>query len=326
MISFSSYKDLDGIPNLIVDGRPHKDSVLVLSHWKGSKTPASLMRDTSAQIVLDYLASYTLPREIIAVSNDHFDQDGLVGVFSILNPEFALANRDLLIDIAEAGDFSKYKKRNAARISFTLAKLIEESANFFKPKVFKLTYPEMAAIFYKNLLSIFPDIMMRLHAYRKYWDKEDRFLSASECLIEEGYVKIIEVDDMAIVEIPSHIDQHTFHWGNEQRRGAVHDMAIHNKTSCAQLLYKQGRSFWFKFRYETWVQYTSQKYPLRVDLHPLSHQLNLLENKTRWHYSGSQSLTPILASDGESSVSFERFYELLCKSLKENSVDWDPFQ
>lgn len=55
-IEFKPYRELNSVPNIIVDGRPHKDSVLVLSHWKGSGTPSALMRDTSAQIVLDSLA------------------------------------------------------------------------------------------------------------------------------------------------------------------------------------------------------------------------------------------------------------------------------
>ena len=40
------------------------------------------------------------------VSNNHFDQDGLVGVFALSFPEEAEARRDLLVEVARAGDFA----------------------------------------------------------------------------------------------------------------------------------------------------------------------------------------------------------------------------
>ena len=33
------YDELDGIPNVVVDGARHPDSVLVLSHWPKSGSP-----------------------------------------------------------------------------------------------------------------------------------------------------------------------------------------------------------------------------------------------------------------------------------------------
>ena len=37
------------------------------------------------------------------VSNNHFDQDGLVGVFALSSPEEAQARRALLVEVARAG-------------------------------------------------------------------------------------------------------------------------------------------------------------------------------------------------------------------------------
>lgn len=39
-----------------------------------------------------------------AVSNTHFDEDGLIDVFTLLEPEVASEMRDLLIDAARADD------------------------------------------------------------------------------------------------------------------------------------------------------------------------------------------------------------------------------
>jgi hypothetical protein len=325
--TYLPYQDLDGVANIIVDGRPHPDSVLVLSHWKGSGTPASLMRDTSAQTVLESLTSHPYPSRALAVSNNHFDQDGLVGIFSLLNQDYALAHKDFLIDIAEAGDFAKFKNREAARVTFVIAKLLDKETGFFEPKAFALPYLELTAIFYRKFLSILPDIIERLPAYEAYWSEEDQFLEDSENLIRDGLIQITELENppLAIVEISPNLPQRQYHWANQKKRGIVHDMAIHNNTDRALILYKHGKNYWFNYRYETWVQFVSKRHPARVDLQPLSEQLNLLEGDVKWSYTGSDDLTPMLSCKGESSLSFESFTGLLFEALRLAPVNWDPF-
>ena len=40
--------------------------------------------------------------------NNHFDTDGVLSVWTLLDPERTLANRELLIAAAEAGDFDEW--------------------------------------------------------------------------------------------------------------------------------------------------------------------------------------------------------------------------
>ena len=40
--------------------------------------------------------------------NNHFDTDGLLSIWVLLDPERALACRDLLVAAAEAGDFDEW--------------------------------------------------------------------------------------------------------------------------------------------------------------------------------------------------------------------------
>jgi hypothetical protein len=55
------------------------------------------------------------------VSNNHFDQDGLVSMYALTNPAEAATRRELLIDVARAGDFETSTSLAAARISMTLS-------------------------------------------------------------------------------------------------------------------------------------------------------------------------------------------------------------
>jgi hypothetical protein len=93
------YQELKELPNIIVDGSGNQHSVLVLSHWPHSGTPQEFKDDLSAQIVFRYLDRPDLQVSVEAVSNNHFDQDGLISLYTIFNPEQAQGQRDLLIDI-----------------------------------------------------------------------------------------------------------------------------------------------------------------------------------------------------------------------------------
>src|ERR1019366_1612838 len=101
---FVPYDQLNSSPNIIVDGAATTGPVLTLSHWPKSGTPAALRRDTSAEIVFAYLDSPDLYAQADAVSNNHFDEDGLVGIFALTNLSTAEKYRDLLTDAANAGD------------------------------------------------------------------------------------------------------------------------------------------------------------------------------------------------------------------------------
>src|SRR5665213_4248726 len=100
---FVPYTQLDSSPNIIVDGAGTTGTVLTLSHWPKSGTPANLKRDTSTEIVFAYLDSPDLYVNAGAVSNNHFDEDGLVGIFALTDISTADKYRDLLMDAASAG-------------------------------------------------------------------------------------------------------------------------------------------------------------------------------------------------------------------------------
>ncbi|MDP7452920.1 MAG: hypothetical protein QGE95_11700, partial [Arenicellales bacterium] len=86
---FVPYEALGESPNIIVDGAPNDFTVLTLSHWPKSGTPIELKRDTSAEIAFAYLDTPTFHRNVDVISNNHFDEDGLVGLFTLLDPQLA---------------------------------------------------------------------------------------------------------------------------------------------------------------------------------------------------------------------------------------------
>jgi hypothetical protein len=112
---------LDDTPKLSVDGTV--SNALHFSHWQGNETPASLKADTSTEIALNLVAAPNrneLTRGIELVTNNHFDTDGVLSVWTVLTGERSLDLREQLISAAEAGDFSEFRTEAGVRASIVI--------------------------------------------------------------------------------------------------------------------------------------------------------------------------------------------------------------
>ena len=128
---FEFYTDaIESIPKLSVDGTV--DNAIHFSHWQGNNTPTEVKADTSTEIALNLVASPNrdvLTEGIKLVTNNHFDTDGVLSVWTVLNGERALAYRDLLVAAAEAGDFSEYSSDDGVRVSIAIQGSDQASPN-----------------------------------------------------------------------------------------------------------------------------------------------------------------------------------------------------
>lgn len=85
---------------------------LELSHWYPNTTPKKYKADTSTEICLKYLEDPSATDWELVVNN-HTDVDGVLSVFCLVNSEFALKNKDLIIKAAEMGDFWAWHEKPA---------------------------------------------------------------------------------------------------------------------------------------------------------------------------------------------------------------------
>lgn len=316
---YVAYGKLDGVPNVIVDGSAHPDSLMTLSHWPKSATPAALRDDLSAQIAFHYLDHPELHVDADVVSNNHFDQDGLMSVYTLVDPSGAQARRDRVIDVARAGDFGTFRARDAARISWTIAMLEAELGD--------------DQDHYTHLLDRVPELLDHPDRFRKYWVDEDEHLDASEAAIRSGEVNIKEIEDLdlAVVTVPETWAQHTVHKFTVSLPQAVHPGAVHNATDRFRLLYMQGQHYEVQYRYETWVRYMSRRPPGRIDLAPLAQSLSAREpGAASWTFDGVDAIAPSLrltgaAKDAPSAIPPEAFRAEVIQALTTGASAWDPY-
>ncbi len=309
------YHNLQDTPNIIVDGAANEHTQLTLSHWPKSGTPWELKDDLSAQITFRYLKRPDLHVSADAVSNNHFDEDGLVSLYSILHPEEAIRQQDLLIDIAAAGDFGTYRLRDAARIAFVISSFADADTSPLSENIFRGPYPGTTASLYMELLNRLPEILSHPDRFHTHWKSKEANLIADESAIRNGSIQIEEIIplELAIVTLPDN-------------QSSGHQMALHNATNCFRILLISGRRYDFYYRYETWVQYLSRRPLPRVDLTPLADEFSALE-QGRWIFDGVDSIVPHFHLQGasESRINPEDFKRRFQEFLATAPPAWEPF-
>jgi hypothetical protein len=315
---YLAYGALDGVPSVVVDGSAHPDTLLTLSHWPNSPTPEVLRDDLSAQIAFHYLDHPELHVAADVVSNNHFDQDGLMSVYALVDPDAARARRDRVIDVARAGDFGTYHERDAVRIAWTIA-MVETELDGQDP--------------YPVLLDRVPELLDHPDRFRTYWADEDAHLEASENAIAAGVVRIEElVDlDLAVVTVPDDWTIRPVHRFTITGAQAVHPTAVNNATDRFRVLYVRANHYELQYRYETWVRYETRRPPGRIDLTPLAEELSAREpGDARWVFDGVGAIAPALHlvgadPDAPSAIPPEQFRAQVIDALRAGVPAWDPY-
>lgn len=326
-LQFCPYEETRTIANVVVDGSPNESTVLTLTHWPGIEQPAGLAADLSAEMAFNYLDARPNHPTANVVTNNHFDQDGLVAMFALIDPQRSLGHRQRLIDIAAAGDFATYEFRDSARASMAIWAYAQRDRSPLG-SLLDEPYEQVCATLYETLLPLLIPMVEEPTRFRDLWEQEDVHLAASEQAIADGSVTVEEVKgvDLAIVTITGGPLQGGHRFASETS-DLIHPMAINNATRCCRLLIIDGHEYLYKDRYETWVQFRSRQLPKRVDLEPLRDELETLETgAATWTASKASSLTPTLRSTADSSLTKQVVSAAVEGHLQTAPTAWDPYR
>jgi Family of unknown function (DUF6687) len=325
-LKYVPYSQLNGVPNIVVDGAAQADTVLTLSHWPGSGSPPAFRADTSTEIVLNYLAMPGAKKQYApranAVSNNHFDEDGLCAVWAMLHPKLALEQRDLLVDVATAGDFDTYRRPQAAKVVFIIRSYADPVNS---PVASELQKDDgTGSGRYQAILPLLKGFLDDTDRYGPYWSAEWSAMLESKTAMVMGDVELHEIPsvDLAVAKAPM----------------PLHPMVLYNQTERLRVLTAMpGGRYLLRYRYETWVQFASRTVMPRVDLKPLLPRLQHLERaEVTWTFDGIAAISPALQPlgpdglPGASSLSLDTlldelvaFYE---KEQNKEALRWDPYR
>jgi len=318
--------ELENTPNIIVDGRGNAATVLVLSHWPRNKTPAELKADSSTEIAINYLRSPERERYrqgAEAVSNNHYDVDGLMSMWAVLNPEAALEQAGLLVATGECGDFDRWSGEHATKIACALYGMELGKDSPVRQQLASIRdYLERTEFLYRHTLPLVPELISNVGSFESFWHDEYERVQRDRELFTSGDASVQEVPelDLAVFTLP--------------RR--LHDMALYEQTNCTRVaLVIDGHRYQARYRYESWVEFKSRRVPPRVDFQPLADLLQTFEgNDGEWTADEVRRTLPHLRLRGpegsisSSSITPGLFLRLLVQHLRDGAEKpellWSP--
>jgi hypothetical protein len=309
-IPFSEVKEKTAI---VVDSM-HPNG-LVLSHWRGAPTPKEVRDDTSAAMVLHALRLQLPSLELPYVTANHFDIDGFVGVWSLLNPEKALENEELLRLMAHIGDFRELDLNHP--LAGEALKLVcwinaRERDMFYAPFAADETEEKEAKRCvdkFKYFLREFGRVLQDPDWEKPVWEEEVADVLIGYRDMYSPNTKLERHPEIGLVIIQTHRPMHYYALFS---RTTGFDMVL----SC----YDDNR-YELEYKYTTWIDFASRPTWPRINLQPLTDQLNALEKSGyTWTCDRITDTGPLLRLEGKNLSRTERYDHPTAREIYASSI------
>ena len=302
------HSGLDDIPKLSVDGTVSNS--IHFSHWEGNETPPQVKADTSTEIALNLVAAPNrneLTRGIELVTNNHFDTDGVLSVWTLLTGERALDLRDRLIPAAEAGDFSEFTSEAGVRASIAIQGSDQPDPNedTGSPLACQLAGENVDdARAYELVLPEVERLLTRTDEYELLWRCAWEKIATAVESFERGASIVTEFPDAAFSLITLAPEVFSPSGFNPTRHAAPYT-AI-SRYAKGELFvittpFKNGWAYRIDYPYYSWAETIVRPRIKRRDLSQLLTELNELERKHEgmWKLDNSEMTSAIkfLGSD-----------------------------
>jgi hypothetical protein len=286
------HEGLEDVPKLSVDGLV--PNAVHLTHWRGNHTPASLKADTSTEIALNLAAApdpFALTGGLELATNNHFDTDGVLSVWTVLNPARALDLRPLLLAAAEAGDFSEYTTPEGIRASLCiqgsdapvpdaglaapLARHLNGGVDVDAARAYELTLPEVERVLTHT--DDYEDL------WREPWTEIERALES----FARGDSRVVEDAETRLSIITLAPGLYGAHGFSPIRHAAPFTaIARHARGEffLIALPAAGGYAYRLDYPYYSWAETVVRPHVARHDLSPALARLNELErnSEARW--------------------------------------------
>jgi hypothetical protein len=280
---FIFYNDrLKERPFLCVDGV--EEPGLNLSHWPGNRSPAHLKADTTTEMALRLArdpgrAEWLLGIEV--VSNNHFDTDGLLSVYGVLQPEEALGHERALVQAARTGDFGEFTTPDAFKFDAVVTAFDDDRRSPLASRIHGLAEPDRYQLLYDHLLGLMPDLLTGAARYKELWF--DSFSSLMRSLMRIKDVARVREHDAArltVIETSEPLDQMA------RFNVARHHRVLTASRSDGGWLYEMA------FQIFSWFETVTPPRGTRFDLSPVAGDFDRLETSGTgsWTYTGDGSL------------------------------------
>lgn len=240
--------------------------------------PILFLGDTSTEIAIDQIEKGWAQLNISTqVTCNHFDVDGCLSVWCLINPEEALKYKPVLIEAARIDDLreialtkdKKVEHDTALRLCCWIVEM--EQKHFWKQyEKGKSEYIECHKkykYFLPKVLGVLKDITQEYDNYKNLYNT---VLSDLNYMYESGKTKVERWDDLGIVVV----------WVDKP----LHYYALFSPCQNADTVITvyPNNKYEIEDKYTSFIQMTSRDSYPRLDLTPLTMVLNSKEQRFQW--------------------------------------------
>jgi hypothetical protein len=318
---FVPFQQLRRQPTIVVDSVGN-GAALTLAHWRGAATPAALRDDTSAGSVLRALHAPETPGlEATAVTANHFDVDGFVGVWALLNPALALQHEALLRLVATLGDFRETDWQHPLAdhaLQLVCWLNAEEKNRFYEPfgaPARRRREDEASAEKFAWFLPRFGELLANPELSRAAWELEYKRVKQAAVVMQSAAttVRCYPEIGLTVVRTPEPLPYYALFSAS---RGTDMVLSIYD-----------GQRYEFEYKYTTWIDLESRPTLPRLPLEALAAQLNHLETTPRrWTHDGITDTGPLLRLSSKGLTKPQRYADpdqrpIYASSISEEQVE-----
>jgi hypothetical protein len=291
------HEGLAGVPKLSVDGTV--DNAVHFSHWRGNRTPLEVRADTSTEIALNLVASprrEELTEGIELVTNNHFDTDGVLSVWTVMKGRAALELSAELVAAAEAGDFSEYTGARGVRASLViqgsdnpipdggvispLARSLAGGASVDERRAYELVLPEVERV------------LTQTDDYESLWREGWTAIESALESFARGDSRVEEDERTGLSVITLAPDLYGSSGFKPTRHAAPYTAISHHARGSVYLIAIPGVRGWsyrVDYPYYSWAETLVRPRVERRDFGALVERLNELEGKAEGLWKKDES-------------------------------------
>jgi hypothetical protein len=268
------------------------------------------------------------------VTNNHFDTDGVLSVWTMLTGERALDLRDALVAAAEAGDFYANTGAEAIRASLVIQGgdgFVPDAGGVASPLARHLAADDVVdeARAYALVLPEVERVITRTNDYEHLWHDEWARIEASLESFARGASRVEEDAETGLSFITLAPDLYGARGFAPTRLAAAYTAITEHARGRVYLVavpLSDGWGYRVDYPYYSWAETVVRPRIERVDFAPLVAQLDELERNRegRWRADGEGLSSAFNFTDGEgrlcaSSLAPEKIAEHLRAALRERA-------
>ncbi|MDZ7766596.1 MAG: DUF6687 family protein [Melioribacteraceae bacterium] len=259
---------------------------LQISHWPDHSTPDELFADTSTEMAFKLIESekkYEYLKGINVVSNNHYDSDGVIAAFVLIDPHFASANKQALINVALTSDFYEFTTEDALKADVVLTNLIDKEKSLFKELIKNEPFPNAAQLIYEKAFQLLPKLIQNIDDYEEQWKDDFEWHQKSENSFANQQSVFSDYGDIKLSVIESDFKIHPV----VKVTHAKFDIIL------SSIRRAEGRMYELTYKPYTWHSTTRQDQVERKSFESLVQNLNQIEmnNNGKWKVLGKDPVS-----------------------------------